>query len=280
METLFKQKLLDLRYPSKSQTFAEALLGDISWYKSNSSESSESEINIDNGYTEQKQVLESLERYAVERSTELKQNSIKFAGGEVVLKSEPDWSGPDCYSSFSELAENIKLESSFKNLLLKNKVPEKVSVIFVTEKLRAWEEVVPDLNEGLLNELLAGFVLKTAELFERMLVAMKLESDEVMIYPVEGLDGVDYSDDVLKIANFYSPQVLVTLGAKATQKVLNSKDRLSVIHGQFFPRKLNENHAVQVVPLFHPSVIETNLNMKKTTWADMQKIMKFLKKIP
>jgi uracil-DNA glycosylase family 4 len=61
--------------------------------------------------------------------------------------------------------------------------------------------------------------------------------------------------------------------------VLKSTDRLAQVHGQFFSRKIGEK-TFQVVPLFHPSIIETNQNMKKTAWADMQKIMKHLKKLP
>jgi hypothetical protein len=36
---------------------------------------------------------------------------------------------------------------------------------------------------------------------------------------------------------------------------------------------------IQVAPLFHPSVIASNINMKKSTWADMQKIMQALGKV-
>jgi len=113
-----------------------------------------------------------------------------------------------------------------------------------------------------------------------MIQAMKLESHEVMIFPLEAQDEVDGSSDVLRVAEYFRPEVVITLGANATSKILKSNDRLSIIHGQFFSRKYVDDSNFQIIPLFHPSIIETNQNMKKTAWGDMQKIMKYLKKLP
>ncbi|MFL5786168.1 MAG: uracil-DNA glycosylase family protein, partial [Bacteriovoracaceae bacterium] len=112
-----------------------------------------------------------------------------------------------------------------------------------------------------------------------MILAMKLDPSEVMIYPVEKTDETDLSGEVVRIALYLNPEVMITLGAKATQKILKSNDRLSLIHGQFFERKVENQGVLQIVPLYHPSILETNVSMKKTTWTDMQKIMKHLKKI-
>jgi uracil-DNA glycosylase family 4 len=71
----------------------------------------------------------------------------------------------------------------------------------------------------------------------------------------------------------------VTLGANSTHKILKVQDRLTQLHGQFFNRKIENIGTFIVVPLFHPSIIENNQNMKKTAWTDMQKIMKQLKKL-
>lgn len=70
------------------------------------------------------------------------------------------------------------------------------------------------------------------------------------------------------------------LRGEPPSKILKSNDRLSLVHGEFFTRKIGDETSIQVVPLFHPSIIETNQNMKKTAWVDMQKIMKHLKKLP
>jgi hypothetical protein len=278
MDQLFKQKLLTLRNPPKATTFTEALFGDTSWLKAPPKVAAKIAVKKEE-FSEKVQVIESLERFAVEKTAELNTNILKIDGGEVHLKTEPVWN-VEAHSSLDGLKNKLKLEKVFQDLVLTDKKPGVVKAIFVTEKFRNWEEVTPELKTGFINELIAGFPLKTAELFYRMIVAMKLEATEVIVYPVEGIDESDFSQEVMEVAHYFKPEVVITLGAKATQKILKSNDRLSLVHGQFFNRKVGEQESYQVVPLFHPSIIETNQNMKKTAWADMQKIMKHLKKLP
>ncbi len=278
MDGVFKRKLLGLRNPLPAKTFAEALFQDSTWIK-------KPEIRVKEAsppkevFSEKVQVIESLERFAQEKSIELKTSILKVDGGELHLRAEPSWEGITTYGSQEDLIGSLKLDQSLVDIVLKDKVKGAVKALFVTEKFRPWEEVSGDLKEGLINELLAGFSQKTAELFERMIVAMKLDRSEVIIYPVEGSDETDYASEVMTLAGFFRPEILITLGAKATSRILKSNDRLSLVHVQFFSRKIGET-SFQVVPLFHPSIIETNQNMKKTAWADMQKIMKHLKKLP
>jgi hypothetical protein len=278
MDGLFKQKLLNLRTPPNATTFSEALLGDTSWLKK--PVKVKASVIAKEEYSEKVQVIESLERFAQEKSVELNSNVFKVDGGEVHLRSEAGWDNLQLFGSVDNLKNNLKLEQKFQDIVLADKQPLAVKVIFVSEKFRAWDEVAPELKAGFIDELLVGFPLKTAELFMRMIFAMKLDASEVIIYPVEGSDESDFSTEVMEVAAFYKPEVIITLGAKATQKILKSNDRLSLIHGQFFNRKVGEKGSFQVVPLFHPSIIETNQNMKKTAWTDMQKIMKHLKKLP
>jgi uracil-DNA glycosylase family 4 len=277
MEDLFKQKLLRLRDSSYPKTFSEALLGDTSWLKKLSSpiQSTSSESQ----FTEKIQVIESLERFANEKASEINSNKIQIEGGEILVRTG-DWENIQSHKTVTALLDNLLLDQRLKDISLKGKQSGQIKILFVSEKFRSWEEVSRELSIGFLNELIAGFPLKTAELFERMIQAMKLKPSEVLIYPVEGVDEVDFSQDVLQVISYFNPELVVTLGAKATQKILKSNDRLSQVHGQFFTRKYNDSHSFQIVPLFHPSIIETNQNMKKAAWADMQKIMKFLKIIP
>lgn len=278
MDSLFKQKLLTLRNPPPAASFSEALLGDTSWLKAPPRE--KKVVLPKEQFSEKVQVIESLERFAQEKASELKTNILKVDGGEVHLKTEPGWDDLKHFNSYADLRAELKLDEKYLDIVLKDKTTEKVSVLFVSEKFRGWDEVSAELKTGFINELIAGFPLKTAELFERMIMAMKLDPSEVIVFPVEGNDETDYSKDVMEVAAFYKPEIIITLGAKATQKILKSNDRLTVVHGQFFNRSMSDRGNFQVVPLFHPSIIETNQNMKKTAWADMQKIMKHLKKLP
>lgn len=279
MDALFKQKLLSLRNPLPPKSFAEALLGDTSWLKTNSPRETPKVIATQT-YSEKAQVIESLERFAHEMTQDTQTRMIPLDGGELHIRPVPGWDDLIHYETVDTLKESLKLDPRLVKIVLEHKVAGTVKVLFVSEKFRNWEEVGTELKSGFINELLAGFPLKTAELFERMIAAMKLDSSEVIIFPIEGTDEEDFSSNVMEIAAFYKPEMIVTLGAKATSKILKSADRLSMVHGQFFNRRMGESGEFQVVPLFHPSIIETNQNMKKTAWADMQKIMKHLKKLP
>lgn len=279
MDAIFKQKLLSLRNPPVAKTFSEALLGDTSWLKRENKLPLKT-IPVKETFSEKVQVIESLERFAHEKAEETQSKILKVDGGELHIRPEPGWDDLSHFASEYQLKESIKLDPRLIRISLDKKVPRTVKALFVSEKFRTWEEVEPELKEGFINELLAGFPLKTAELFHRMITAMKLDASEVIIFPVEGQDEADFSRDVMEIAAFYRPEVIITLGAKATSKILKSNDRLSMVHGQFFNRRMGETGTFQVIPLFHPSIIETNQNMKKTAWADMQKIMKHLKKLP
>jgi hypothetical protein len=278
MDGIFKQKLLGLRKPSSPRTFSEALMGDTSWLKK-VPETRVKPVPAE-GFSEKAQVIESLERFAQEQTQEQKTNILKIDGGEIVVRPEPSWDEVTTFASYEALAGHLKLQGELLEVVLKGKEPGTVKALFVSEKFRPWTESSAELKTGFINELIVGFPVKTAELFERMITAMKLDPSEVIIFPVEGSDEADYSTDVMAVASHFKPEVIITLGAKATNKILKSNDRLAQVHGQFFARKIGDSGTFQVVPLFHPSIIETNQNMKKTAWADMQKIMKHLKKLP
>lgn len=279
MDALFKRKLLSLRNPAEPKSFGEALLPHAFW-------AGKTPLRVEVApiakevFSEKIQILESLERYAEEKTSELKSDLLKVEGGEIHLRKTSEWDEVQTYSSLEALNAHLLLDSHITKVQLKDKKPEEVKVIFVTEAFRPWKEIEPELQTGFINELLTGFPVKTAEFFERMIKGMKLGQEEVIIYPVEGENSLDLATEVMKIAAFYRPEVIITLGAKATQKILKSNDRLSMVHGQFFNRRVGDGENFQIVPLFHPAIIETNLNMKKTAWADMQKIMKHLKKLP
>ncbi|MFP5387411.1 MAG: uracil-DNA glycosylase family protein [Bacteriovoracia bacterium] len=278
MDGIFKQKLLSLRNPAPAKSFADALFPDSSWARSAIPKKQE-KLPSKEAFSEKVQVIESFERFAQEKVSATQSGTLKIAGGEVVVRAEPSWEEVGHSDSLSSLWNELKLEEKLKELVLKEKHPGTVKALFVSEKFRTWEEIEPELKSGFINELLAGFPLKTAELFERMILAMKLTAPEVVILPVEGSDETDFARDVMAVAACLKPEIIITLGAKAISKILKSNDRLSLVHGQFFSRKIGAS-SFQVVPLFHPSIIETNQNMKKTAWADMQKIMKHLKKLP
>lgn len=278
MEDLFKRNLLTLRKPTVPKTFGEAVLVPGWWKPREGKKSVPKKILIDESYSEKVQMIESLERFAQEKIQESATPVIKIEGGEIALKPEPVWTGVGLAQDKESLFKALSLEPEILEILLSAKITGQVRVLFVSENFRPFAEVKPELKSGMINEILAGFPLKTAEFFERMIVAMKLNSSEIILYPVENQEK-DLSSEVMSIAAFYKPEVIITLGAKASQRILKSQDRLSLLHGQFFKRNVEGVGSFQVVPLYHPSIIETNQAMKKTAWTDMQKIMSYLKKL-
>lgn len=277
MDDIFKRNLLRLKNPPKPSTFGEALMGIASWAKKSAENLPKpKKVAVAESFTEKKQVLESLERFAQEKVAESAVPVIKIDGGEISVKPTPGWEVP-LFDTLSDLKKSLSL-NEYHDVVFRSKNPGSIKALFVTENFRSWGEVTSELKGTFLDELLLGLAPKTAELFERMIVAMKLAPDEVLIYPIEH-QGKDLSSEVMSIAATFKPEVMITLGALATNKVLKGNDRLTLIHGQFFTRSVARSGDFQVVPLFHPSIIETNQNMKKTAWSDMQKIMKFLKKL-
>jgi hypothetical protein len=277
MEDLFKQNLLMLRQAVKPQTFAQAIYGFTPWAQKSETKVAAPMVSREH-FSEKAQVLESLERFAQEKIQESPEAVIKFPGGEIAEKPEPIWEGISQYAQYSDLAQALSLEAEALKLTLAHKQPGQLKVMFVAESFRKVDEFSPELKEGFINQLLPAFPFKTAEFFSRMLTAMKLDDREVLIYPTLFNDQ-DISDEVMKVAGFFRPEVIVTLGANSAHKILKVQERLTQLHGQFFNRKIENIGTFIVVPLFHPSIIENNQNMKKTAWADMQKIMKHLKKL-
>jgi hypothetical protein len=277
MDELFKQNLLRLRRPQLPTSFGEALLGQVSWASRPVVKKSAPKTETTQ-FSEKAQIMESLERYAQEKLGDNPAAVIKISGGEIGVKPEPVWDGIPKFTQFSELKKELTIQEQTLNLCLQDKSPSKVRIMFVPESFRSFEEFQADLKEGFINQLLPAFTFKTAELFSRMLSAMKLTDEEVLIYPTM-MNDIDISNEVMKVAGFYAPEVIVTLGANATHKILKGQERLAQVHGEFFNRKIENIGTFVVVPLFHPSIIENNQNMKKTAWTDMQKIMKHLKKL-
>lgn len=278
MDQVFKRNLLRLRQPATPRTFSEALFPNAFWRSQGVQKPVQNqEMTAQEQFSEKKQVIESFERFAEEK-IKTTGTPIQVEGGQVGLRKDPVWDGIQTFQQQSELKKALSLAPEILDIVFEAKEPGKVQVLFVTETFRPYAEVQTELKEGFLNQLLAGFPLKTAEFFGRMITAMKLAPEEVMLYPVEN-DGQDLASEVVTISGFLRPTVIITLGAKATNKILKNNDRLSMIHGQFFTREVEGVGNFQIVPLYNPFIIETNQNMKKTAWADMQKIMKFLQKL-
>ena len=130
--------------------------------------------------------------------------------------------------------------------------------------------------------MITFFEAETATLFRKMVAAMKLDVSEFLISAVGDEHEQDFDFLEEEIA-YFTPEVVMTLGATASNKLLGTKQRLSAIHGNFYTKGVkyfdNSSVVLAICPIFHPEFLRINPNMKKTAWEDMQKVMKKLNKI-
>lgn len=258
------------------KTFIDALFGDVGWNYQGTGKEADQSVNDGDVTTEKKQVLESFKEFT---RTEAVGSKVAFPGGEVVIRP-----------SVAEVLNASELQTHFNGCV-------KCAPAFIENRTAVFHEVkqsgikvlfvgdVPKGSNG--NEVFTGEV---RELLLKMIKAMKLNDNEFALSllvkcPVlkdqHLASMVECCFENIKMEiGFYKPQVVITLGALATNALLGNKERLSTVHGEFFDKSLDLNsgitHKYKLVPLFHPEFLFINPNMKKTTWDDMQKVMKFL----
>lgn len=253
---------------SEAATFAEALIGDTSWLPEPDQSQQKQPKEI---LTEKAVVLESFTRFVEEKIAESPDQQVHFEGGTLVMKEKAD--EHEFISQFkgaSEWLEDFKKsvgEEIFSHLV---EAKKDISVLFYVDELK------PEVSVGeskASKEFLYCFEKEVAELFEKMVKAMKLKSHEFAISAVNLSGSPREFSDLLEEIHYRAPDYVIPLGAQATQAILGNKERLASAHGKFYPLPTLKSKTIQVVPLFHPNVIATNQNMKRSTWADMQKIM-------
>ena len=113
------------------------------------------------------------------------------------------------------------------------------------------------------------------DLLQKMILAMNLSGNDTkrILFDEQNHDRLFFLESIAK----YRPEVVVSLGAIVTNILLEKKEKLSSIHGQFIESNAN-NWKYLMMPLFHPEFLLINPNMKRTAWNDLQKIMELFKK--
>ena len=96
----------------------------------------------------------------------------------------------------------------------------------------------------------------------KILGAMNLSSDSVFI-----CNAGDFRS-VYKKIKAISPKIIITLGTRAGQSLLNVKQPLEKFRGKF-----HEYHGIKVMPTFHPSLLLKQPEYKRQVWEDMKRVM-------
>jgi hypothetical protein len=261
--------------PKTPETFAEALMGDLDLSHLSGQAPTQTAENL----TEKAVLLESFTQFAEEQLSESPEGIVSFPGGELALKPsvkegpfKPHFASLSAWSTSQE----ARLGSAAWKALRADK--EQISVLFIGEALLGTDALEAEIKT-IRSEFLLSFSPPVADLFQKMVQAMKLSVSEYALTSLQDAGGERETKDLLEEIHWLHPRFVVPLGARATQSLLGARERLASVHGKFFPLSQIESSEVQVVPLFHPSVIASNINMKKSTWADMQKIMLAIGKV-
>jgi hypothetical protein len=173
--------------------------------------------------------------------------SIKFPGGEVkVVENDPD---------SSEVIDLVLSENSTK-----------LKVLFVYNYSADALELPAAERSSAPSE----------QLLDRMIGAMKMESHEFEKLVVETGERDLFLNHLIN----REVDVVVPMGAVATNLVLGKQERISMVHGKFFDKELtyrnDQVRQFKIVPVFNPEMILINPSMKRSTWTDLQKIMEHL----
>ena len=103
---------------------------------------------------------------------------------------------------------------------------------------------------------------ESGALLIKILKAMNLTLDSVFIC------NAGDARSVYKKIKIVSPKVIITLGTRAGQTLLNINQPLEQFRGRFY-----EYHGIKVMPTFHPSLLLKQPEYKRHVWADMKLVM-------
>ncbi|WP_299981526.1 uracil-DNA glycosylase [Desulfobacula sp.] len=122
----------------------------------------------------------------------------------------------------------------------------------------------PETADVFIIDSEAGFFKgEGGALLIKIIGAMKLTSDSVFIC------NAGDARSVYKKIKTISPKVIITLGTRAGQSLLNIKQPLEKFRGKF-----HEYHGIKVMPTFHPSLLLKQPEYKRQVWEDMKLVMK------
>jgi len=106
---------------------------------------------------------------------------------------------------------------------------------------------------------------ESGALLVKILNAMKMTPESVFICNASDLSSIH-----ARIKNNH-PKILITLGQRAGQLLLNLTSPLEQFQGKF-----HSYNGVQVMPTFHPSTLLEQPGLKRKVWEDMQQVMQVL----
>tara|TARA_Y100000768_G_scaffold388329_1_gene383584 strand:+ start:6418 stop:7458 length:1041 start_codon:yes stop_codon:yes gene_type:complete len=224
----------------------------------NSKNGPKNEGKKDKSLSEKKQLFQSLDKFIDQKINGSDKSSVSFPGGEISKNPALGFSDGSSVklTDLEELAGDRPIiydHDAFEG--------SDLSVIFVGERPKDFDDENPK-----------------ADLLSKMISAMKLKDTEYSRIFLSKDPDMARSEwyKTLQLLDGRMQLCIVPLGAKATNTILGTKERLSKIHGQQVKFKIIGHKTeidLSVYPVFHPDFLQINPNMKRSAWIDLQKVM-------
>ena len=126
------------------------------------------------------------------------------------------------------------------------------------------------------------FVGRAGQLLTKIIEAIGMKREEVLIGNVNRCrppgNRAPMPDEVAMCKPFLmreieavQPEVIVVLGNTATKNLLDTREGITKLRGNF-----QEYKGIRVMPTFHPAYLLRDPSKKRETWEDMKKVRDYL----
>lgn len=170
---------------------------------------------------------------------------------------------------------------------LQTSVSKETPAINQIEQVDTIEPVLTEVEEStpknfelellFIGERPADYVEESGDdLLSKMIDALQIDQQKLskILLVREAGDNLDRINQSLENK---APRAIVTLGAYATNLLMDKKTKLSSVHGQ--EQKYNlKGVNYTFFPIFHPDYLNINPNMKRTAWNDLKLVLEYLGK--
>ena len=137
----------------------------------------------------------------------------------------------------------------------------------------------PGREEDLKGE---PFVGEAGQLLDRILLAMGMQREDVYLCNVLKCHPPNNRDPrpeematceafLVRQVAAIQPQVIISLGRFAVQRLLKNKEQLSHLRGQW-----QQFQGIPLMPTYHPAYLLRNPEKKRDVWEDMKEVLRLL----
>lgn len=210
-----------------------------------------------------------------EAPREIKQFEEKIEDASPLISFLPMIKAEEAYPGINDYAKLLQEGLECRKCRLRSTCQQ---VVFGTGNLQSRIMLVgegPGKDEDIQG---LPFVGRAGQLLDKILQAAEIPRPQVFITNVVKCrppeNRLPNPDEVKVCRNWLEaqiriikPQIIVCLGAMASQTIIDPKAAISKIRGRWFNRQ-----GVKIMATFHPAALLRNESYKKPTWEDFKQI--------